>query len=100
VLQIETITESTASYAATLVEDGYTVEALVRWSLDTVLPERGSAVGFDFALNIADDETSGRAQQSAFGYRLPNETSCPADPGNPGPRPSCDSRTWCTPTLE
>jgi len=100
VTQIQDVLESTASYAATLVADGYAVEALVRWSAE-IVPEPGSAIGFNFALNISDAaESVGREQQSALGYRLPGDTDCPLDTDHAGPRPSCDSQTWCTPTLE
>jgi hypothetical protein len=100
VVRLEDVFEASASYAATLVPDGYVVEALVRWSGE-IVPEPGSAVAFNFALNIADTDTAiGREQQSALGYRLPGDTDCPLDADHAGPRPSCDSRTWCTPTLE
>ncbi|MBN2194372.1 MAG: hypothetical protein JW751_16265 [Polyangiaceae bacterium] len=84
-------------YETSVRPDGYVVETLLPWT--DVTPSSGANIAFDFALNSADGQPLGGVGRDAEALlRLaPVSTTSPC---LEDPKPWCDTRTWCTPTLE
>ncbi|MBN2193650.1 MAG: hypothetical protein JW751_12605 [Polyangiaceae bacterium] len=84
-------------YETTVVEDGYTIEAQLRWP--GTAPEAGDEIAFDLALNSADlapaGTPDGRDAQAVLYVGSHAQSTCSGEV-----EPWCDDRTWCTPTLD
>lgn len=87
-------------YRTRVVDDGYVVELQLPWPAGGN-PASGSQIGFDFALNSADDSPAGApdgrdAQAMLYVGSVSDGTPC----GEGAAEPWCDDRTWCTPVLQ
>jgi hypothetical protein len=94
-----------AQVAAVRDATGYGIEAMLPWSrisaadASAIGPGAGQTIGFMFGVDYRDRE-AGAPYQPEYQLTIPlhavSDTSpCP----NAQPIPSCDDRTWCTPTL-
>ena len=88
----------TAHYAARITPTGYEIELKIDWTDLKATPTSGKIIGFDFAVDVRQTASSSLRLQSFLAFK-PVTTTTPCDPPR-GAHPSCDDRTWCTPTLE
>ncbi len=88
-----------AQYAQSTTASGWAVELKLPWP-GGGSPSAGSKIRFDLALNSADTNCSGvddmRDAQLIFYRGTVGSTTCP----NNSPDAWCDSRTWCSTTLQ
>jgi hypothetical protein len=83
-----------STFAAVIVEGGYQVELYAPWSAVPDQPAVGDTVGFDVAIDVADDPSTGTRQARSFMARetpsMSMGTLCMTTYG-----PWCDDRAMC-----
>lgn len=85
-----------STFAARLVPGGYEVELEIDWTSLHGTPKTGLVIGFDLGVDVRQDPAViGPKLQSFLAYTAVSLTPC----SKPTAHPSCDDRTWCTPTL-
>jgi hypothetical protein len=110
-------TDSAASYAtngggigtplaagtfATILDEnvGYNVELEIPWStLGSPPPSKGAKIAFDVGFDLMLPSDGGLERYQAF-HSILALTGAPSQACGGFLQPSCDDRTWCTPTLE
>lgn len=87
-----------AHYAARITPTGYELEMKIDWADLKATPSSGKVIGFDIGVDVRQTASASLRLQSFLGFVPVSVTTPCALPR--GPHPSCDDRTWCTPTLE
>jgi hypothetical protein len=84
-------------FAARLTSDGYDVELEIPWSELHGTPAPGVQIGFDYGIDVRGTGAASSAPwvQALLGLNAQATSTCAPKASHP----SCDDRTWCTPTL-
>ena len=89
-----------SSFAARIVPGGYEIELLLDWTTLKMKPVSGAVIAFDSAVDVRrDSSVTGPRLQSFLGYTKVIGPS-PCNPERTTAHPSCDDRSWCSPSLE
>lgn len=92
---------SSAEYAGRLVADGYEFEVRLPWGRVTDGPASGKSIAFDFAVDVGSVPGAGGAELQGLLHETPIHGSARCASSPPAMAyPACDTRTWCTPTLQ